>query len=151
MKLIVLALILLLIVPQSEAQVYKCQEGGRTVITDRPCHAGATPIEIKPAAGDYDSRADMRATEQLARDKKMTKELRRTREADEAERAAARTAAEAEPDACDLLHEDYAEAKRLAARYTHPLNIYDANLKAERASDEMFFKCPPHRRVSALR
>lgn len=37
------------------AQIYKCQEGGKTVLTDRPCHADSAPIVVRPAAGAGDT------------------------------------------------------------------------------------------------
>jgi hypothetical protein len=38
----------------SQAQVYKCQEGGRTVFSGTPCGNGAKVIDATPATGDGD-------------------------------------------------------------------------------------------------
>lgn len=61
------------------AQVYKCQEGGRTVITDRPCHADAKPIEVKPAAGAGDTSEYNSSSERARRDIEYARELDRRR------------------------------------------------------------------------
>lgn len=42
----------------------KCQEGARTVITDRPCIGGET-MKVKPASGDYGPSVGASPTERL--------------------------------------------------------------------------------------
>lgn len=38
----------------AQAQVYKCQEGGKAVFSDKPCGVGAKVIDATPAAGEGD-------------------------------------------------------------------------------------------------
>jgi len=47
------------------AQVYKCQEGGKTVYSQQPCGASSVAIDATPAAGSGDPAAAARANERL--------------------------------------------------------------------------------------
>lgn len=72
------------------AQVYKCQEGGRTVITDRPCYAEAKPIEVRPAAGPGDTSSYNSSAERTRRDVEYARDLERREDAREARREISR-------------------------------------------------------------
>lgn len=74
----------------AQAQVYKCQEGGRTVITDRPCHAGATPMDVRPAAGAGDADGYNSSAARTRRDVEYARELKRREDAHEARREISR-------------------------------------------------------------
>lgn len=52
----------------SIAQVYKCEERGRTVFSDRPCIADALPHEVRPAAGAYKPDDGQRARDRSAKE-----------------------------------------------------------------------------------
>ncbi|MDI3489594.1 MAG: hypothetical protein PWP11_871 [Thauera sp.] len=84
-------LLLTLAVPlAASAQVYKCQEGGRTVITDRPCHADAKPIEVKPATGAGDTSEYNSSAERARRDIEYARELDRRRAVQDRQEAISR-------------------------------------------------------------
>lgn len=56
------------------ADVFRCQQDGRTVFTDRPCHASAEPMQLEPptvlsAPGNFDDLAQAHDA-RLARERK---------------------------------------------------------------------------------
>lgn len=135
--------------PSAHGQVYKCREGGRTVFSGTPCDADSAPLEVKPAAGDYDRLDDLRAR---SRTETGRVELRRIDD----ERAARRREAavenavrrKAESDRCLQIREDRARAQRLAKTRRHPDNARREGETAEKLSEREFFEC---RRVERLR
>ncbi|MFT3759000.1 DUF4124 domain-containing protein [Thauera sp.] len=80
----------MLLASAANAQVYKCQEGGRTVITDRPCHADSKPIEVKPAAGEGDRSEYNSPAARRQRDVEYARELQRRADEREARQEIAR-------------------------------------------------------------
>ena len=57
-----------------QAQVFKCQEGGKTVFSDRPCGAGARVIDATPATGDGDQSSYNSSAERLKRNMEYLRE-----------------------------------------------------------------------------
>ncbi|WP_168735253.1 DUF4124 domain-containing protein [Pseudothauera rhizosphaerae] len=139
----------LLATSAAQAQVYKCVEGGKTVITDRPCYADSAPTAVKPAAGGFNpeeaAAADRRTADLIER-----QTIRDAAKARAQEQLDARPARASEPDECDRLRAEHAEAARLAGEYRHPDNIARAQEKAKKAAQDSFFRCPPGKRVSAF-
>lgn len=72
------------------AQIYKCQEGDRTVITDRPCHADTVPLGVRPATGAGDGSGYNSSAARTRRDVEYARELKRREEAREARREISR-------------------------------------------------------------
>lgn len=128
--------------PPVHGQIYKCREGGRTVFSGTPCEADSVPIEVQPAAGDYNQLDDLRAR---SRTETGRIELRRLDD----ERAARRHAAavenalrrKAESDRCVQIREDRARAQRLAKTLRHPDNARREGETAEKLSEREFFEC----------
>ncbi len=133
----------------ANAQVYKCVEDGRTVMTDRPCHADATPIEVKPAAGTYDPEAGAAASKRLAEQIEADMARQRLQDKADARRAAARAMPEA-PDECDRMRADHARAKRLAKDFLHPHNVRRQEEIARELVSRSFHECPPSKRISVF-
>jgi len=52
---ILFPLIALALSAAAHAQVYKCQDGGRTVYSQEPCSGRAEVIDVTPATGGYDA------------------------------------------------------------------------------------------------
>lgn len=72
---VILAAIAAIALP-AQAQVFKCQEGGKTVFSDRPCHANAAPLPVTPAVGhDPSTRYRMEAERDRVRAEAYQKEL----------------------------------------------------------------------------
>ncbi len=90
MKRTVLLLVGLAMWAPTWAQLYKCQDGGRTVITDRPCYADAAPIDVRPAAGPGDTSGYNSSAERTRRDVEYARELHRREDAREARREISR-------------------------------------------------------------
>jgi hypothetical protein len=64
----------------SEAAVYRCEQGGRTVYTDTPCAAGSEPIaERQPTSIAADGDADLAAAHDERREREL--DLRSTADA----------------------------------------------------------------------
>lgn len=76
--------------PGAYAQIYKCQEGDRTVITDRPCHADTVPLGVRPATGAGDGSGYNSSAARTRRDVEYARELKRREEAREARREISR-------------------------------------------------------------
>ena len=126
----------------THAQVFKCQEGGKTVFSDKPCHADSAPVNVKPASGEYNegdgSRARSRALDEQV-------ELMRI----DAERAANRRSAvimsearrKSESERCYQIRKDKAEALHWASQFRHPANIQREQEKAKHLEQREFFEC----------
>ncbi|MCK0510473.1 DUF4124 domain-containing protein [Aromatoleum buckelii] len=135
--------------PSAQGQVYQCRESGRIVFSGTPCDADSAPLEVKPAAGDYNQLDDRRAR---SRTETGRVELRRIDD----ERAARRrdAAAEnelrqkAESDRCLQIREDRARAQRLAKARRPSDNARSERETAEKLSEREFFEC---RRTGGLR
>lgn len=145
-KLMSVAALLLASAP-AFSQVYKCQEGGRIVITDQPC-LGAEQMTVRPAAGPLDPRAAAAARARVTAAEEESKARRIERELDDLRRAAARTPDE--PDECDRLRQDHTDAKYWQGEFRHPDNIAREKAKREKAASDSFFKCGPGKRVSVF-
>lgn len=52
----------LLLAASAEAQVYRCEEGGRTVFRDKPCAGAGGAVDARPATGGGSSAAAPRST-----------------------------------------------------------------------------------------
>lgn len=46
-----IALVATLLATATQAQVYKCEVGGKKVFSDKPCAVDAQPIQVRPATG----------------------------------------------------------------------------------------------------
>lgn len=132
----------------SWAQVFKCQEGGRTVITDRPCIGGET-MKVRPASGGYDPRAGAEADRRIERQAAQVEEGYRLIEEQRA-REAVTPRARAEPDECDRLREEHADAKHWEGEFRHPDNIARERERRKKAASDSFFRCGPGKRVSVF-
>lgn len=132
----------------AQAQVFKCQEGGRTVITDRPC-AGGEKMNVQPASGAFDPRKRAEVYERIDRQAQQVQEGYRMIEEQQI-RDAPRPRARAEPDECDQLRERHADAKHWSKEFRHPDNIRREQEKAKKAASDSFFKCGPGKRVSVF-
>lgn len=133
----------------ASAQVYKCQQGGQTVITDRPCHADATPIDVKPAAGAYDPAEAAAASRRFVRQLQADAARQRAQDKADERRAAARAQPDA-PDECERMRDDHARAKRLAKDFIHPHNIARQEEIARELASRSFHACPPSKRISVF-
>ncbi|NLF53705.1 MAG: DUF4124 domain-containing protein [Thauera phenolivorans] len=142
-KAIAMAILGLLVVAASaNAQVFRCEAGGRTVFSDRRCDADAVAVDPRPAAGDFDRAAA------AARDAQ-TSRIRAGLEADEAERRAAREAAEASREAergaqarrCSELRLRAQELASRAARIDDPKRARRERAKATQAADDLWWAC----------
>lgn len=126
----------------AHAQVYKCQEGGKTVFSDTPCRADAVPMDVKPATGDYDPVDGMRAQSRTLNDQA---ELMRI----DNERAANRRAAaidyergrKSESERCYQIRKGKAEAQYWAKEFRHPDNVRREQEKAKYLGEREFFEC----------
>ncbi|QDF95175.1 hypothetical protein CJ010_00715 [Azoarcus sp. DD4] len=134
----------------AHAQVFKCQEGGKTVFSDRPCHAEAKPLDVKPAAGAYDPAAAAVLEQQTARRLEAQAAAQKYRDKAEERREMARAKEAAEPDECARLRQQHADAKRWSKEFHHPENIRREQEKAKKAASDSFFKCGPGERVSVF-
>lgn len=83
LRAILLAVVSAVCLP-AHAQVYKCQEGGKTVFSDRPCGAGAKVIDASPATGEGD-RSEYNSS--AARLQRNTEYLREKEQREDAARA----------------------------------------------------------------
>lgn len=132
----------------SWGQVFKCQEGGRTVITDQPC-AGGLEMKVKPAAGTFDPRARDELHRRMDRMSDQVQDGYRA-VAEQQAREAPRAGGNDEPDECDRLREDHADAKRWEKEFVHPDNIAREKARKEKAASDSLFKCGPGKRVSVF-
>ncbi|CAI07130.1 hypothetical protein ebD42 [Aromatoleum aromaticum EbN1] len=125
-----------------QAQVYKCPEGGRVVFSDRPCHADAAPLDVKPASGDYNYLDDMQAQNRTL-NKKI--ELMKIEGEREENRRAGMIESErrkkAESDRCKQIREDKADAEHLAKTFIYEENILREEEKARKLAEREFFDC----------
>lgn len=125
----------------AQAQVYKCQEDGKTVFSDTPCR-NAVPMNVKPASGEYNPVDGMRAQSRAQSD---LAELMRL----DSERAAARRAGAIDSelstrsasDRCAQIRKDKAEALYWAGEFRHPDNIRREQEKAKFLEGREFFEC----------
>lgn len=126
----------------AQGQVYQCREGGRIVFSGTPCDATSAPLEVKPAAGDYNQLDDVRArlrTESGRVELKRIDDERAARRRDAAAENELRQ--KAESDRCLQLREDRARAQRLAKTLRHPDNARRERETAEKLSEREFFEC----------
>ncbi|WP_159098078.1 DUF4124 domain-containing protein [Parazoarcus communis] len=131
------------------AQVYKCQEGGKTVFADRPCSPDSKVIDVRPARGEFDPKAAAELERQRVQRIRIQAATQATRDKAEERRERARAAPPAR-DYCDELRERHADAKRWEKEFRHPDNIKREKQKAKDASERSFFECPPSKRVSVF-
>ena len=131
---------------RAQAQVYKCQEGGRTVITDRPC-AGGEAMKVRPASGTYDPKKRAEVYVRIERQAAQVDEGYRLIEDQRAPEAAP---PKAEPDECDRLRQEHADAKYWEGEFRHPDNIARERAKRKKAASDSFFRCGPGKRVSVF-
>jgi len=143
-----LAIVGLALCAPAQAQVYKCQEGGRTVITDRPC-AGGEAMKVRPASGAYDPKKRAEVYERIERQAAQVDEGYRLIE-DQRAREAAPPSAQAEPDECERLRKEHADAKYWEGEFRHPDNIARERAKRKKAASDSFFRCGPGKRVSVF-
>lgn len=128
--------------PPAQGQVYQCREGGRTVFSGTPCDADSAPLEVKPAAGDYNQLDDVRArlrTETGRVELKRIDDERAVKRRDAAAENELRQ--KAESDRCLQIREDRARAQRLARTLRHPDNARREKDAAEKLSEREFFEC----------
>lgn len=133
----------------AQAQVYKCQEGGKTVFADRPCNAEAKALDVRPARGEFDPKAAAELERQRVQRMEIHAATQKYRDMAEERRERAR-AQPAAPDRCAELRKKHAEAKRWEKEFRHPDNIARERNKAKQASEESFFDCGPGGRVSVF-
>lgn len=136
----------------AQAQVYKCQDGGKTVFSDRPCSADARAVDVRPARGEFDAKAAAELDRQRAQRIRIDAATQKYRDMAEErrERAQARASSPAAPDRCAELRRKHAEAKRWEKEFRHPDNIARERNKAKQASEDSFFDCGPGERVSVF-
>lgn len=124
------------------AQVYKCQEGGKTVFSDIPCATNARQIDARPATGAYNPEEGERA--------RLNTEASSARlAAEEARRMAAREAALAEleasraseQDQCASIRAKKQDAEHWAREFRHPDNIRREQAKADYWKDRLWWEC----------
>lgn len=125
-----------------QAQVYKCQEGGRTAFSDTPCSTDAERLNVRPAMGEYDPRAGARVRQETA------ETLSRFAAEDAARQAARGQAIEAraadraeEQDRCRDLREKKNDADYWASEFRHPDNIRREQQKAKHWKDRLWWEC----------
>lgn len=126
----------------AHAQVFKCQEGGKTVFSDRPCGASAAAVDVKPASGEYNAVDGMRARSRALDGEE---ELLRM----DAERARNRSAAtidseisrKAGSERCAQVRKEKAKAQYWAKEFKHPDNIKREQEKVKELTSREFFDC----------
>ena len=126
----------------TQAQVYKCTEGGKTVFSDRPCAADDVPVQVRPATGAFDPAAARAAEERAARDLADLQRIelqRQTARQREAEAAAARR--QGEQDSCAKIREDMEKAYYWAGEFRHPDNVRRERDKAKGLEDRLWWDC----------
>lgn len=131
------------------AQVYKCQENGKTVFSDQPCAADSKRVEVRPATGAFDPKARAEVYKRIDRQAQGVEDGYRMIERQQT-REAPRVAVPSEPDKCDQLREKHADAKYWAGEFRHPDNIRREQEKAKKAASDSFFECGPGKRVSVF-
>lgn len=150
MKRMLLAALAVAALP-AHAQVFKCQEGGKTVFSDRPCHAEAQPLKLKPAGGEYDDDAAEAARERSRNEREMVSNIERQRDTDRRLAAAEHERKRRlEAERCAKLRRDHEEAASRAKAFRYPENIRREQEKAKQAASDSFFQCDPGERVSAF-
>ncbi|KON81893.2 hypothetical protein PA01_10100 [Azoarcus sp. PA01] len=135
--------------PLAHGQVYECREGAKSVFSGTPCDADSTPLEVKPAAGDYNRLDDVRArlrTESGRVELKRIDDERAARRHEAAVENAARRKIESER--CVQIGEARTRAQRLAKTLRHPDHARREKEAAEKLSEREFFEC---RRAERLR
>ena len=112
MKIVMLAIIAAAVSSPAAAEVYKCQEGGKTVYSQMPCASDAKPMDLKV---DRPSDADrLRAKAQSRRERAFNAEVDRERAEGEARNREAADEIQAGKDAKAKKCADYeAEVARL--------------------------------------
>ncbi len=112
MKIVMLAIIAAAVSSPVAAEVYKCQEGGKTVYSQMPCASDAKPMDLKV---DRPSDADrLRAKAQSRRERAFNAEVDRERAEGEARNREAADEIQAGKDAKAKKCADYeAEVARL--------------------------------------
>lgn len=70
--------------------------------------------------------------------------------AEQQAREAPRATGYDEPDECDRLREEHADAKYWESEFVHPDNIAREKAKRKKAASDSFFRCGPGRRVSVF-
>lgn len=124
------------------AQVYKCEDGGRVVFSDRPCAVDAEPVDASPASGAY------RRSEAAARRAEAEAAMRRFEREDSA-RAEARAARAQQADReraalrkrCEELRSQRDHARYWEGEYQYPGNIARERQKAEDAQRALWWEC----------
>lgn len=132
----------MLVVASAQAQVFKCQEGGKTVFSDRPCGANASAVDVKPATGEYNALDGMRARSRALDGEE---ELLRL----DAERARQRSAAAIDSEMsrksgserCAQVRKEKAKAQYWAKEFKHPDNIKREQEKVKELTSREFFDC----------
>lgn len=126
----------------AQAQVYKCQEGGRTVFSDTPCSLDAERVQVRPATGEYDPEAGARVrqetAETLSRFAAEDAARQAAREESVVRRAAERAAGQ---DRCIELRKKKNDAEYWANEFRHPDNIRREQQKAKHWKDRLWWEC----------
>lgn len=133
-------------------QVYKCVEGGRTVFSDRPCAAEAERIDVRPATGEYDRAAGLRAESRRLTDESRLAEIEMQRRARARQSASPASRTDRNPpDECEQMRREHADAEHWAKTFRHPDNIKREQDRAKDLASKSFFGCAPDRRVTGFR
>lgn len=132
----------LLALSPAQAQVYKCTEGGKTVFSDRPCSADDAPLQVRPAAGQFDPAAGKAAEARAARDQAELQRIELQRQAARASEASAIEARQkAEQDNCTRIRRDMEQAQYWAGEFRHPDNVRRETEKANKLKDQLWWEC----------
>ena len=130
----------------AQAQVYKCTENGKTVITDRPC-VGGEAMNVQPAAGHFDPKKRAAVYERIEKQGRDIDDGYRMIEEQRA-REAPRPRAAAEPDErsakerrCDELRSRKQSAEYWSKEFRHPDNINREQAKAKKGASDLWWEC----------
>ena len=135
--------IAMLLVPVAAyAQVFKCQEGGRTVYSQEPCSPRAEVIDATPATGGYDASAAADRRAQNARiglQNNLTDLERDTnRRIGDLQRRSDQSSKQAK---CDQLRSRKERAEYWSKEFKHPDNVNREQEAAKKAGSDLWWEC----------
>ncbi|AUN95427.1 hypothetical protein C0099_11100 [Pseudazoarcus pumilus] len=135
------ATLLIALLGTAHAQVYQCEVDGKRVFTDRPCAKDDTPMQVRPASGDYDPAAGAAAAERLAADLERDRVAAQARREEEQRRAITEANKPRKESRCDQIARERASAERWSREFRHPDNVNRELAKLEHYKERDFMEC----------
>lgn len=126
----------------AHAQVFKCEQDGRTVYSQDPCGNRAKVIDTTPAAGAYDPDAAARRRVENSRIIRQQSAEERQRDRDRALAQRQRAASEAaERRKCDEIRRSKQRAEHWSQEFKSAANVRREQDKAKQAESELWWEC----------